>query len=167
MSPEPGYVSISLRLLRALASYPIPPPGDLRCGNLPSPRGSPTRGYFVPNNLSFDCSRVTLRTGFLWECPESSWLPAQPLSSPVFRRPLHDAALCLRLRYPYSRAQTDVASALSSPLHGVEGQSRPWGTPPEEVRYVLSARHQGDRPFTDKVVELSANTELDLVLYVS
>jgi hypothetical protein len=167
MNPEPGYVSISLTLLRALASYPIPPPGDMRCGNLPSRGGSPTGGYFVPNNLCLDCFRVTLRTGFLWGCPESSWLPAQPLSSPVLRRPLDDAALCLRLRYPYSRAQTDVPSALSSPLHGVEGQSRPWGTPPKEVDYVLSTRHQGGRTFTDKVVELSANTEPDLALSVS
>jgi hypothetical protein len=123
-------------------------------------RGSSPGGYFVPNNLWLDCSRVTLRTGFLWGCPESSWLPAQPLSSPVLRSALDDAASCLRLRYPYSRAQTDVPSALSSPLHGVESQSRPWGTPLEEVLYVLSTRHQGGRTCTDKVVELSANIEL-------
>ena len=110
---------------------------------------------------------MTLRTGFLWECPESSWHPAQPLSLSCCQEALDDAALCLRLRYPYSRAQTDVTSALSSPLHEVEGQSRPWGTPLVEVSYVLSTRHQGGRPFTDKVVELSANTELDLGLYVS
>jgi hypothetical protein len=167
MNPEPGDVGISRALPRALASSPIPPPGDMRCGYLPAWCGSPPGGYFVPNNLWSDCFRVTLRTGFLWGCPESSWLPAQPLSLPVIRRPLDDAARCLRWRYPYSPARTDVPSALSSPLHGVEDQSRPWGPPPGEVGYVLSTRHQGGRICTDKVVELSANTEPDLDLYVS